>query len=117
MKNIKIYHNPRCSKSRKTLQIIRDHGVEPEVVEYLKTPPTESEIKKISNLLGLDPKRFVRTSENDFKENGLSEKISDNEAMFRLMAKFPKIIERPIVVSDDSAIIGRPPENVLKILT
>ena len=117
MKNIKIYHNPRCSKSRKTLQIIRDHGIEPEVIEYLKTPPTESEIKKISNLLGLDPKRFVRTSENDFKENGLSEKISDNEAMFRLMAKFPKVIERPIVVSDDSAIIGRPPENVLKILT
>ena len=117
MKHLKIYHNPRCSKSRKTLQIIRDHGVEPEVVEYLKTPPTESEIKKISTLLGLDPKRFVRTSENDFKENGLSEKISDNEAMFRLMAKFPKVIERPIVVSDDSAIIGRPPENVLKILT
>ena len=117
MKNIKIYHNPRCSKSRKTLKIIRDHGVEPEVVEYLKTPPTESEIKKISNLLGLDPKRFVRTSENDFKENGLSEKISDNEAMFRLMAKFHKIIERPLVVYDDSAIIGRPPENVLKILT
>jgi len=117
MKNLKIYHNPRCSKSRKTLQIIRDHGVEPEVIEYLKTPPTESEIKKISNLLGLDPKRFVRTSENDFKENGLSEKISDNEAMFRLMAKFPKVIERPIVVSDDSAIIGRPPEKVLKILT
>ena len=117
MKHLKIYHNPRCSKSRKTLQIIRDHGVEPEVVEYLKTPPTENEIKKISNLLGLDPKRFVRTSENDFKENGLSEKISDNEAMFRLMAKFPKVIERPIVVSDDSAIIGRPPENVLKILT
>ena len=117
MKDLKIYHNPRCSKSRKTLQIIRDHGVEPEVVEYLKTPPTESEIKKISNLLGLDPKRFVRTSENDFIENGLSEKISDNEAMFRLMAKFPKVIERPIVVSDDRAIIGRPPENVLKILT
>ena len=117
MKHLKIYHNPRCSKSRKTLQIIRDHGVEPEVVEYLKTPPTESEIKKISNLLGLDPKRFVRTSENDFKENGLSEKINDNEAMFRLMAKFPKIIERPIVVSEDRAIIGRPPENVLKILT
>ena len=65
MKHLKIYHNPRCSKSRKTLQIIRDHGVEPEVVEYLKTPPTENEIKKISNLLGLDPKRFVRTSEND----------------------------------------------------
>ena len=84
MKHLKIYHNPRCSKSRKTLQIIRDHGVEPEVVEYLKKPPTENELKKISNLLGLDPKRFVRVNENDFKENGLSEKISDNEAMFRL---------------------------------
>ena len=117
MKHLKIYHNPRCSKSRKTLQIIRDHGVEPEVVEYLKEPPTDSELKKISTLLGLDPKRFVRTSENDFKENGLSEKINDNEAMFRLMAKFPKVIERSIVVSDDRAIIGRPPENVLKILT
>ena len=117
MNHLKIYHNPKCSKSRKTLQIIRDHGVEPEVVEYLKTPLTESEIKKISNLLSLEPKRFVRTNENDFKENGLSEKISDDEAMFRLMAKFPKIIETPIVVSEDRAIIGRPPENVLKILT
>ena len=117
MKHIKIYHNPRCSKSRKTLQIIRDHGVEPEVIEYLKKPLTENELKKISNLLGLEPKRFVRTNETDFKENGLSEKISDNEAMFRLMTKFPKVIERPIVASDDSAIIGRPPENVLKILT
>ena len=117
MKHLKIYHNPRCSKSRKTLQIIRDHGVEPEVVEYLKKPPTDSELKKISTRLGLDPKRFVRINENDFKENGLSEKINDNEAMFRLMAKFPKVIERPIVVSDDRAIIGRPPENVLKILT
>jgi arsenate reductase len=87
------------------------------VIEYLKKPPTESELKKISNLLGLDPKHFVRINENDFKENGLSEKISDNEAMFRLMAKFPKVIERPIVGSDDSAIIGRPPEKVLKILT
>ena len=117
MKHLKIYHNPRCSKSRKTLQIIRDHGVEPEVVEYLKNPPTESELKKISTLLGLGPKRFVRTNENDFKENGLSENISDDGAMFRFMAKFPKIIERPIVVSDDRAIIGRPPENVLKMLT
>ena len=117
MKHLKIYHNPRCSKSRKTLQIIRDHGVEPEVVEYLKNPPNERELKKISTLLGLGPKRFVRVNENDFKENGLSEKISDDEAMLRLMAKFPKIIERPIVVSHDRAIIGRPPENVLKILT
>jgi arsenate reductase (glutaredoxin) len=117
MKHLKIYHNPRCSKSRKTLQIIRDHGVEPEVIEYLKKPPTESELKKISNLLGLDPKHFVRINENDFKENGLSEKISDNAAMFQLMARFPKVIERPIVISNDRAIIGRPPENVLKILT
>jgi len=117
MKHLKIYHNPRCSKSRKTLQIIRDHGVEPEVIEYLKKPPTESELKKISNLLGLNPKHFVRINENDFKESGLSKKTSDNAAMFELMARFPKVIERPIVISNDRAIIGRPPENVLKILT
>ena len=117
MKHVKIYHNPRCSKSRKTLQIIREHGIEPEIIEYLKKPPTEDELKKISTLLGLNPKEFVRKNEIEFKENMLSEYIDNDEKMFRFMTEFPKIIERPIVISNNSAIIGRPPENVLKVLS
>mgnify|MGYP006080442235 CR=1 FL=1 len=117
MNDVRIYHNPRCSKSKKTLQIIRDRGIEPEVIEYLKKPPTEDELQKISKLLGLEPKGFVRKNEAEFKENGLSDKLNDNKEMFRLMSEFPKVIERPIVVSDKGAVIGRPPENVLKLLS
>ncbi|HAF78195.1 MAG TPA: arsenate reductase (glutaredoxin) [Maribacter sp.] len=116
MKKITIYHNPRCSKSRQTLQLLRDNNVEPKIIEYLKTPLKKDELKNITNMLGLRPKEFIRKNENDFKENNLSEIIDDNDKIIEAMVSYPKIIERPIVAVGEVAVIGRPPENVLEIL-
>ena len=116
MSNVKIYHNPRCSKSRQALQIIKDHGIEPKVIEYLKEPLEKSELENVAKSLGVRPKEFVRKNEFDFKDNNLAAKLEKDSDLFGAMAKFPKIIERPIIISDLGAVIGRPPENVLKIL-
>ena len=116
MKDLTIYHNPRCSKSRQTLQIIKDHGIQPIVVEYLKAPLKESELKNISKLLNKRPKDFVRKNEIDFKENNIKNIIGNDAELINEMTKFPKIIERPIVISRNKAVIGRPPENVLELL-
>ena len=116
MKDLTIYHNPRCSKSRQTLQIIKDHGIQPIVVEYLKAPLKESELKSISKLLNKRPKDFVRKSEADFKENNIQKIIENDADLINGMVKFPKIIERPIVLYKNKAVIGRPPENVLELL-
>ena len=111
-----IYHNPRCSKSRQTLQLLRDAGIEPTIVEYLKTPLAKDQLRNISQLLGLRPKDFVRKIENDFKNNDLSRFLEDDEKIIDAMLSFPKIIERPIVVSGGKAVIGRPPQNVQKLI-
>ena len=111
-----IYHNPRCSKSRQALQLLRDAGVEPTIVEYLKTPLAKDQLRNISQLLGLRPKDFVRKIENDFKDNDLLRYLEDDERIIEAMLSFPKIIERPIVVSGRKAVIGRPPENVQKLI-
>ena len=116
MNNVKIYHNPRCSKSRQTLQIIKDNGVEPEVIEYLKEPLEKSELENIAKRLGLRPKKFVRKNEAEFKDNNLAGKLEKDDEIFEAMSKFPKIMERPIIISDLGAVIGRPPENVLKVI-
>ena len=116
MKEFTIYHNPRCSKSRQTLQILRDRGIEPSIVEYLKTPLQKDELKKISTSLGFRPKEFVRKNESDFKERNLVNHLEDDDKMIEAMAAYPKIIERPIVVLKDKAVIGRPPNNVLKLI-
>ena len=116
MKEFTIYHNPRCSKSRQTLQILRDRGIEPSIVEYLKTPLQKDELKKISTSLGFRPKEFVRKNESDFKERSLVNHLEDDDKMIEAMAAYPKIIERPIVVLKDKAVIGRPPDNVLKLI-
>ena len=116
MKEFIIYHNPRCSKSRQTLQLLREAGIEPTIVEYLKTPLVKEGLKNISQLLGLRPKDFVRKTEKDFKDNHLSERLDDDDKIIEAMSLFPKIIERPIVVSGDEAVIGRPPENAQKLI-
>ena len=116
MREITIYHNPRCSKSRQTLQLLRDNGVEPKIIEYLKIPLQKSGLKNIADMLGLRPKEFIRKNENDFKENNLIEFIDDDEKIVGAMVSYPKIIERPIVTKGEVAVIGRPPENVLEIL-
>ena len=111
-----IYHNPRCSKSRQTLELLRGAGIEPTIVEYLKTPLAKDQLRNISQLLGLRPKDFVRKIENDFKDNDLSRFLEDDEKIIEAMLSFPKIIERPIVVSGGKAVIGRPPESVQKLI-
>ena len=116
MKDVTIYHNPRCSKSRQTLQIIKDHGIQPIVVEYLKVPLKKSELDNISRLLNKRPKDFVRKSETDFKENNIKDIIENDIELINKMVNFPKIIERPIIIYKNKAVIGRPPENVLKLL-
>ena len=116
MKEITIYHNPRCSKSRQTLQLLIDNSIEPKIVEYLKVPLQKDKLKKIASILRLKPKDFIRKNEIDFKENELGKIINDDEKVIEAMVSFPKIIERPIVIKGQVGVVGRPPENVLKLL-
>jgi arsenate reductase len=108
-----IYHNPRCSKSRQTLQIIEENNKDVNVVEYLKTPLNEAKIKELLSLLNLSPIEMMRTKEAEFREQNL--KGASNDELINAMVNTPKLIERPIVTSKTSAIIGRPPENVLTL--
>ena len=116
MSKITIYHNPRCSKSRQTLEILTSNGVEPEVVEYLKTPPNKTKLKSMLKALQMQPQDIMRKKEVEYKESGLNEPGLTKEQQIEKMVAFPKVIERPIVVSGDKAVIGRPPENVLDII-
>jgi len=116
MNGFTIYHNHRWGKSRKTLQLLRDNGIEPTIIEYLKMVPSVDELKILAGKLGMNPNRFVRKGEADFKEHNLKTILDDNDALFSAMNQFPKTIERPIVVKDDKAVLGRPPENVLSLL-
>lgn len=116
MNNIKIYHNPRCSKSRKTLEIIENQGHKPEIIKYLETPPTVSEIINVLTLLGMKPRDLMRKNEAEYKENRLGDDSLSDEQLIEMMHKFPKVIERPIVLSNGKAAIGRPPESVLDII-
>lgn len=113
---VTIYHNPRCSKSRQTLALLEDKGVSPKVVEYLKTPPSVDELKGILKKLGLKPQDIVRKCEARYAELGLKDRAVSDEELIALMADNPVLIERPIVVADGKAAIGRPPETVLTIL-
>lgn len=114
--SVKIYHNPRCSKSRQTLQLLQEQGIEPEVVEYLKTPPSVEELDQILSLLDLEPRELMRKKEAEYKEAGLDNQELDRSALVAGMVANPKVIERPIVVADGKAAVGRPPESVLDIL-
>lgn len=116
MSNLKIYHNPRCSKSRKTLEIIEQKGFKPEVIKYLDTPPTAEEIKTVLGLLNMQPRDLMRKGESQYKENNLSSPGLTKDELIKYMLDFPKIIERPIVLNNNKAVIGRPPESVLDIL-
>jgi len=113
---VKIYHNPRCSKSRETLQLLKDRGIEPEIIEYLKTPPSAGELEDILQKLGLEPRALMRKKETAYEASGLADTSLDRQALINGMVKHPILIERPIVVADDKAAIGRPPEAVLAIL-
>lgn len=113
----KIYHNPRCSKSRQTLQLLEENGVTPEIIEYLKTPPSKDELKAILKALDKSPRDLMRKGEAEYKENNLADKTLTDEQLIDAMLQYPRLIERPIVVtSDNKFALGRPPESVLDIL-
>ena len=111
---IRIYHNPRCSKSRATLALLVERGIEPEIIDYLNNPPNAMMLKQIQAALDVPVMDMVRTKEAPFKENDL-ESATENE-LIDAIAQFPILLERPIVVNGSRAAIGRPPENVLEIL-
>ncbi len=113
---VTIYHNPRCSKSRQALQLLRERGVEPVIVEYLKTPPGAREIGGLLQKLGMEPRALMRAKEAAYREAGMADESLSRRALIDLMAQNPIVIERPIVVSGDRAALGRPPENVLTVL-
>ena len=114
--SVTIYHNPRCAKSRATLQLIEARGIRPKIVEYLKTPPSLAELKTILQRLKLKPPDILRTSEPRYAELGLRERNPGDEELIALMVANPILIERPIVVAGGKAAIARPPEKVLEIL-
>jgi arsenate reductase (glutaredoxin) len=110
-----IYHNPRCRKSREGLQILEDSGETFETVLYLENPPSEKDLKSIISKLGISPIELVRKGEADWKENFKGKDLSDEE-IIAAMVSYPKLIERPIVIKDNKAVIGRPPENIKDLL-
>ena len=113
---ITIYHNPRCSKSRQTLQLLQAAGRQPVVIEYLKTPPTVDELAGILKLLGMKPRELIRDREEKYIELGLNTSGLDDTRLIEIMVANPVLIERPIVIVDGRAAIGRPPEAVLDII-
>jgi len=115
MSNYTIYHNPRCSKSRNTLALLEQNGIEPTVVLYLETPPDQAQIQALLAKLGLSAAELVRRGEDACKSCGLSKESSEKE-LIAAMAEHPKLIERPIVVRGKRAVLGRPPENVLGLI-
>lgn len=112
----RIFHNPRCSKSRQTLELLTGRGIEPKIIRYLETPPTEQELKDILSALKLRPRDLMRTKEKEYKEQGLNNPELSDEQLITAMVATPKLIERPIVIANGKAALGRPPENVLSIL-
>lgn len=115
MSEYTIYHNPRCTKSRQTLQLLKDQGIDPEVVEYLKDPPSRTELRKIVRALGIPARDLIRRKEKLFDEVGDTEARYSDSAAVNLLADHPRLIERPIVVKGDRAVIGRPPEDILEL--
>lgn len=112
---MKIYHNPRCRKSREGLQILEDSKEDFEVVLYLEKPPSGNELKSIIKKLGITPRELVRTGEADWKENFKGKDLTDDE-IITAMVSYPKLIERPIVVKGNQAVVGRPPERIKELL-
>lgn len=111
-----IYHNPRCGKSRGALELLRQNGIEPEIVEYLKTVPSCEDIENLLSMLGLEPRELMRKGESVYKELNLNDPSLDRAALVQAMVDNPILLERPIVIADGRAVIGRPPERVLELV-
>jgi arsenate reductase (glutaredoxin) len=114
--SVTLYHNPRCSKSRQTLLLLQERGIEPQIVEYLKTPPSAPELDAILTKLGIEPRQLLRTQEDAYSGAGFDDAALTREQLIARMVAHPSVIERPIVVNGERAALGRPPENVLAIL-
>ncbi len=116
MGQVTIYHNPRCSKSRETLALLEARGVTPRVIEYLQTPPSKSELDRILKLLNLEPRALMRKQEPEYRELKLDNEALTREQLIAAMVAHPRLIERPIVLANGKAALGRPPANVVAIL-
>ncbi|MDF3866130.1 arsenate reductase (glutaredoxin) [Pseudomonas denitrificans (nom. rej.)] len=116
MSQISIFHNPRCSKSRGALELLEERGIQPQIIRYLETPPSAAELKALLGKLGISARQLLRTGEDEYKELDLANPALGDEQLIAAMASHPKLIERPIVIVGDKAVIGRPPEKVLEIL-
>jgi len=113
---ITIYHNPLCSKSRETLGILSDHQAPVKVINYLETPPKAAELTRLIQLLGISARELIRTGETEYQELDLADPTLDDDTLIEAMARHPILIQRPVVVKDNRAIIGRPPQKVLELL-
>ncbi|MFC1796582.1 arsenate reductase (glutaredoxin) [Pseudomonadota bacterium] len=113
---ISIFHNPRCSKSRATLALLQEQGIEPEIRLYLESPPDANELSSILQKLGKSPRELMRKGESEYRELGLNDETLSDDELVQAMVSSPKLIERPIVLANGRAALGRPPESVLDIL-
>jgi len=116
MDDTRLYHNPRCSKSRGALELIHERGIEPRVIAYLDTPPTRDELRELLRLLALPARALLRTGEDEYAALGLADASLSDDALIDVMVVHPRLIERPIFVHAGRAVIGRPPEQVLTLL-
>ena len=114
--NVQILHNPRCSKSRATLEILKENGIEAEINLYLESPPDAGQLSDILGMLNMQPRDLMRKGQSEYKEMGLADTTLSDEQLIAAMIEAPILIERPIVLANGKAAIGRPPESVLKIL-
>ena len=115
--SVRVLHNPRCSKSRKTMEILGDQGVDVEIIDYLKQPPSIEELSDILNLLNMQPRELMRKHEQPYKDLNLENESLSRDALLKAMVETPILIERPIVINGNRAQIGRPPEKILDLLT
>lgn len=116
MTDLTLYHNPRCSKSRGALELLEGRGLAPTVVRYLETPPDAATLQALLDKLGMTPRQLLRTGEDDYAHLNLADPSLSDAQLIEAMASHPKLIERPILVAGDKAVVGRPPEKVLEIL-
>ena len=114
--NTKIFHNPRCSKSRAAMELLTEKGIDADVVKYLETPPNRETIINVLDLLDLEPRELMRKGESEYAENNLSDESLSRDQLIDALVEFPKLIERPIVIANGKAAIGRPIENIIDIL-
>ena len=116
MANVTIWHNPRCSKSRDSFKLLEERGIDAEVIKYLDTPPTKDELKEVLKMLGMAPRELMRTKEDLYKALNLEEE-TDDEKLIEAMVANPRLIERPVVIKDGKAVIGRPLEKVIELIS